>query len=98
MDWRRGHGRNLVLQLAGVWSSKRRPWKGGKDRIAVLKAFTAFSAPFVLAEAATGVVSLMTGQLSIPPLLGVDTAADVSILLVGFSVAILRAIRVTRQG
>jgi hypothetical protein len=64
-------------------ASKRRPWKGGKDKTAVTKAFIIFSLPFVLAEAGTGVVSPMTDQLSIPPLAEVGTAVDLAIFLAG---------------
>lgn len=70
----------FVLALAGAWSSRRRPWKGGAGRKA---AFALTSLPFVLAEAATGVVSLLTGLLVIPPLLGWGMAVDAGILLAG---------------
>jgi len=83
----------IILLVAGVWSSKRRPWKGGKERMAVAKALMIVSMPFVLAEAATGVVSFLTGQLSIPPLLGIGTAVDLAILLVGLAVAVAFALR-----
>jgi hypothetical protein len=87
----------IILFVAGVWSSKRRPWKGGKDRrAAVMKASAITSMPFVLAEAATGVVSFLTGQLSIPPPIGVGTVVDVTILVAGLLVALSRA-RKTRQ-
>jgi hypothetical protein len=76
----------IILLVAGIWSSKRRPWKGGKDRMAVMKAFTFTSMPFVLAEAATGLVSLLTGQLSIPPPVGPGTALDLAILVAGLAV------------
>jgi len=88
----------IILLVAGVWSSKRRPWKGGKDKMAVAKAFLIASLPFVVAEAGTGIVSLFTGQLSIPPLMGVGTAVDLSILMAGISVAILRALRPETPG
>ena len=83
----------IILLVAGVWSSKKRPWKGGKDRMAVVKAFAFTSLPFVLAEAGTGVVSLLTGQLSIPPLAGVGAAIDLTILLAGLGAAILMALK-----
>jgi hypothetical protein len=83
----------IILLIAGVWSSKRRPWKGGKDTMAVAKAFTILSMPFVLAEAGTGVVSLLTGQLSIPPLVEAGTVVDLSILIAGLCVVLLRALR-----
>jgi len=83
----------VVLLVAGVWSSKRRPWKGGKERKAVIEAFILISLPFVLTEAATGIASLFTGQLSIPPLVGVGAAIDLAILLAGIVVAIFRIVR-----
>jgi hypothetical protein len=83
----------IILLLVGVWSSKRRPWKGEKNRLAVTKAFAVTSMPFVIAEAATGVVSLLTGQLSIPPLVGVGTVVDVAIFGVGIAVAVIRLLK-----
>jgi len=85
----------IILAVVSPWSSKRRPWKGGKDRMAVAKTFMLTSMPFVLAEAATGVVSFLTGQLSMPPLVGAGTAVDLAILLAGLAVAMLRALRKT---
>ena len=83
----------VVLAVVGVWSSKRKPWKGGKDRMAVAKAFMITSMPFVLAEAGTGILSLLTGQLSIPPSVGPGTAVDLAILVAGLAVQGLRAFR-----
>jgi hypothetical protein len=82
-----------ILLVAGVWSSKKRPWKGGKDRMAVVKAFVIFSLPFVLAEAGTGIVSLLTGQLSMPPIIGPGTGVDLTILLGGLLFLTLRSLR-----
>ncbi len=62
----------IILAVVSPWSSKRRPWKGGKDRMTVAKGFLVASLPFVLAEA--GMVSLLTGQMSIPPAVGMGTA------------------------
>ena len=81
----------VILLMAGLWSSNRRPWKGLEGKETVLKAFAVFSLPFVLAEAGTGVVSFLTGQLSIPPVIGVGTAVDLVILITGISVSALRA-------
>jgi hypothetical protein len=86
----------VILALVGIWSSKNKPWKGGKDRMAVVKAFAITSLPFVLTEAGTGIVSLMTGQLLMPPLAGVGTAVDLAILLTGVVVALFRARTKTR--
>ena len=72
-----------VLAIAGAWASRKRPWKGARGPRAMLGAFAATALPFVVAEAATGAVSLLTGLLSIPPILGVGTAVDLGILLGG---------------
>jgi len=82
----------IVLAVVGLWASKKRPWKGGKDRTAMAKVFLFTSMPFVMAEMVTGVVSFLTGQLSIPPLIGYGTAVDLAILIAGISVAVLRAL------
>ena len=44
-------------------------------------------------EALTGIVSCDTGQLSIPPSMGVGTVVDLAILLTGIAVAVLRAVK-----
>jgi len=88
----------INLAVVGLWSSRRRPWKDGKGRMAVTKAFMFTSMPFVLAEAATGVASFLTGQLSMPPLVGAGTAVDLAILLAGIVVAILRIVRTKPLG
>jgi len=83
----------IILLVAGAWSSRKRPWRGGKGRMAVAKAFMLISLPFVFAEAGTGIVSFFTGQLSIPPLIGVGTAVDLAILMAGILVAVLGALK-----
>ncbi len=49
------------------------------------------SIPFVVAEVAIGVVSLLMGRLRIPPLIGAGTAVDMTILLMGLGFAVLSA-------
>jgi len=83
----------VILLVAGIWSSKRRPWKGGEDRMAVVKAFMFTSLPFVLAEGVTGIVSFVTGELRIPPSFGTGTAVDSIILILGLMVAVCRAMK-----
>jgi hypothetical protein len=83
----------IILLAAGVWSSKRRPWKGRKDRMAVVKEFAIISMPFVLAEATTGIISFISGKLRIPPSVGVGMAVGMAILLVGLGVAILNVLK-----
>jgi len=60
--------------------------------MAVVKAFIITSMPFAVAEAATGVLSLLTGHLSIPPVVGAGTAVDVAILVSGLLITVLRAV------
>ena len=61
--------------------------------MAVVKAFMITSLPFVLAEAGTGVISLLTGHLSIPPILGTGTVIDSTIFLGGIVIALSRSLR-----
>lgn len=55
-----------------------------------LRAFAITALPFVLAEVATGVVSLFTSLLAIPPLVGPGTVEDLGILIAGVAVAVHR--------
>jgi len=80
----------IILLVAGIGSSKRRPWRGGKERMATVKAFAITSLPFVLAEAATGILSLAVEPLRIPPMIGWGTGVDLLILVGGLVLAILR--------
>ena len=83
-----------VLSLAGAWSAQRTPWPSGSRRR--LRAFALAAFPFVLGEAATGVLSSLTGLLSIPPMLGVGTAVDIGILLASLGVSLYRVRRRTQ--
>lgn len=83
----------LILILAGFFSSRRRPWKGEHNGKAVLKAFAATSLPFWAAELVTGLLSLSTGVLSIPPIVGIGTAVDLTILLTGTITAIVWSLK-----
>jgi len=79
-----------ILVVAGVWSARRAPWSTGVRR--TVRAFAVFALPFVLGEAATGVLSFFTGWLSIPPVLGLGTAVDLAILLSGLAVGGFRGV------
>jgi len=83
----------IIPLVAGVQSSKRRPRKGGKDRMAVVKAFAITAPPFILIEAATGTISFLTGSLSIPPLPGAGTAVDLGVLMAGIAATVSRGMR-----
>ncbi len=86
----------LVLLAVGAWSAWRAPWGRAKAGRGSLKAFAIVALPFAIAEAGTGVVSLLTGLLAIPPLVGWGTAVDVAVLVAGVSVGLLRARNVRR--
>ncbi len=83
----------VILAVAGIWSSKRRPWKAGRDSMVVAKRFLAMSMPFVLAETATGAVSLLMGELRIPPFIGIGALIDVTILVIGLLVTIYTGLK-----
>jgi putative flippase GtrA len=74
----------ILLLLIGSYVSNKNPLKF-KDDKARNRFFTFFTVvlPFVMAELATGVVSFLTGALSVPPLLGAGMAVDLGILLAG---------------
>ncbi len=79
----------IILAVAGLLVSWRRPWKREKGRIAMLRTFAFASIPFVFAEIVTGFVSHFTGELSIPPLIGIGTVIDVSLLVAGLLVLVV---------
>ena len=56
----------------------------------MVKAFAITSLPFVLIETATGMASLVTGYLSMPPVIGIGTGVDLVILVAGLAVTVLR--------
>jgi len=61
--------------------------------MAVAKASILMSMPSILAEAATGAVSLAIGLLSIPPLLGAGSAVDAAIPVADLVIVGVRALR-----
>jgi len=80
----------IVLLLVGTYISHKRPLKFIKNpkrkqfytwMIAVL--------PFVVAEIATGIISYLTGLLSIPPFFGPGMVVDLAILILGLFIYIL---------
>ena len=81
----------VLLAIVGAWSSRRVPWLTGSRR--ALRAFAFTVLPFVVAEVGTVVLSLLTGLLAIPPLLGAGTAVDIGILAVGVTVSMYRVAR-----
>jgi parallel beta-helix repeat protein len=86
----------VALALVGLWTSKNRRWKGGEDKRAMLIAFFVFSVPFIIAETITGIVSLFTGILSIPPTIGAGTLVDMAVLITGLLVSFSRLSRLRR--
>jgi hypothetical protein len=74
----------MILLFLGLLAAFMRPigFKGILQRDRLLT-FLGGVLPFVIAEAATGVVSLATGALSIPPLMGEGLVVDVVILVIG---------------
>jgi hypothetical protein len=75
----------IILLLCGLVVSRRRPiaFKSGTS---FSKTFLVMSMPFWLAEIITGIISLITGLLSVPPLFGIGMLVDMGILLAGLIV------------
>ena len=82
-----------VLVLVGAWSARRAPWSRGCRR--QFRAFAVTAMPFVVGETATGVLSFVTGFLSIPPVVGLGMAVDLAILLAGLAASVYRVRRWT---
>jgi hypothetical protein len=82
---------SITLGLLGIWSSRKHPWKGVPTREAALKTWCCTALPFSVAEAVTGIVSLLTGQLGIPPVMGLGTVVDVMIFGVGIGMLVVLA-------
>jgi hypothetical protein len=82
---------SITLGLLGIWSSRKHPWKGVATREAALKTWCCTALPFAVAEAVTGIVSLLTGQLGIPPIIGLGTVVDAMILGVGIGLLVVLA-------
>jgi hypothetical protein len=80
----------IILLLLGLLVSYNRPigFKGmlRSDRVYT---FIICSLPFVIAEILTGIVSLITGLLSVPPLLGLGMAVDLVIIILGIVVYLI---------
>jgi len=79
---------SVVLAVLGIWASRRLP--AFRGRTSALRTFFFTALPFVVAEAATGVASAMTGAFAIPPILGIGTILDAGILVAGALVSFLR--------
>ena len=80
----------IALTVFGLRTARRAPWRRAETWTGRLQTFVVISVPFVAAEATTGIVSLFTGSLAIPPVLGLGTVVDVAILVAGLAVGLLR--------
>ena len=64
--------------VTGLRSSVRRTFKNEAEWKVVLKASAISSTLFVVVETVTGIVSLVTGKLSMPPMPGIGTVIVLS--------------------
>jgi hypothetical protein len=78
-----------ILLVSGLVRAVRRPRPFDNSRRSPFNIFL-LSLPFVVAEAATGIVSHLYGVLTIPPILGLGTVVDLGILLGGILVLLAR--------
>jgi len=77
----------IILLLFGTYVSYKRPLKivNGKK----LHTWLLLVLPLVVIEALTGVISMSTGDFSIPPLLGAGMVVDLAILVFGIIIYIV---------
>ncbi len=80
---------SVVLLLVGLVRARLRPYPFREPRWRGAKTFLFLSLPFLIAEATTGVASLASGVLAIPPLIGWGTGVDIAILVVGLVVTLM---------
>ncbi|MHA2065506.1 MAG: hypothetical protein ACXABY_14120, partial [Candidatus Thorarchaeota archaeon] len=82
----------VILAITGVMIAYRRPLRLAKqDQVARNRLYTGILIvlPFMVAEALTGLISMYTGALSVPPVLGLGTVVDSCILAIGLVVQFL---------
>jgi predicted GH43/DUF377 family glycosyl hydrolase len=80
----------LVLLFSGLISCSLLRFKPSTvPRRTGFRRFLVLAFPFIIAEASTGVLSYLTGYLSIPPLVGWGMGVDLGILLAGLAVSVL---------
>jgi uncharacterized protein YaiE (UPF0345 family) len=85
---------SVILLLVGALVSRKSPLGFKKDDgKSGLYTMLFMVLPFVIAEALTGIVSLTTGYLSVPPLTGPGMVVDLAILVAGLIVFFLVARR-----
>jgi len=75
---------SIILLLVGLYVSYKRPLNL-KEEIKKNRLLTWIIVvlPFVIAEIMTGIISFLTGLLSVPPLLGAGMVVDLVILIIG---------------
>jgi hypothetical protein len=75
---------SIILLIVGSYVSYKRPldikWEISRNR---LFTWLFVVLPFVVAEIITGIISLFTGLLSVPPLLGIGMMVDIAIFFSG---------------
>jgi len=71
----------FTITLVGLLTARKYPRPYPRHPVA--KTWTLYVLPFVILEGLTGLLSLLTGLLAIPPLLGLGTAVDLALLAAG---------------
>jgi len=88
-----------ILTIFGYYATKENREKSPREERRRLYSFLILAFPFVVVEIVTGVVSHLTGFLSIPPLFGLGIMLDVAILTIGLVVlSIFHTTRGFRKG
>jgi len=89
---------SVMLLVLAAFSGRKRPMKYGKSiKRRIVLSLAVLPLPFLIAEAATGMLSVSYEFLRIPPLLGWGTVVDTSVLVSGVLFLVLRSL-VGRKG
>ncbi len=86
----------ITLGLIGAFVALRRPLEFKNEPKRKLYTWLILVSPFVIAEALTGIVSGLTGILSILPLIGPGMLVDLGILIGGIIIFMFQILRKSR--
>ena len=78
----------IILIISGIATAYKRPLKLSiQNQISKDRLYTGLFIilPFIVAESLTGVISILTGALSVPPILGVGMILDLALLIAGLA-------------
>ena len=80
---------SVLLAVAAAYSTRKRPLRLGESpKSNLLLTWSVLALPFIVIEAATGMLSFSVDYLRIPPIIGWGAGIDCLVLAVGLSLSI----------